>query len=215
MTILITAFDPFDGETMNPAWEAVKKLPDEILGAKIVKVEIPTVFDRAASVIIDRIRAEGPDYILSIGQAGGRSAMTVEFVGINWQDGRIPDNEGFQPLGQVLEEDGAAAYFSTLPVKAMVCEMRKAQVPSFISYTAGTYVCNAVLYRTLHYIQKNKLDCRAGFIHVPYTPAQAVDKPLGTPTMDAATIAAGIEAAVRALLQMPAENPAGSMGQTE
>lgn len=215
MTILITAFDPFGGETINPAWEAVNRLADEIAGAKIVKLQIPTAFGRASQAIVERIQEVRPDHILSIGQAGGRSAMTVEFVGINWQDGRIPDNDGFWPLGEPLEKDGDAAYFATLPVNAMVTQMRGAGVPAFISYSAGTYVCNAVLYRILHYIQSNHLNCKAGFIHVPYSPKQAISKAQGTPTMDLATVQAGIEAAIYGILNSELDKSSGSMGQIE
>ena len=128
MTILITAFDPFGGEAINPAWEAVNQLDHEIAGAKIIKLQIPTAFMRASQVVAEAMAKVQPDYVLSIGQAGGRSAMTVEFVGINWQDGRIPDNDGFQPTGKPLEEAGDAAYFATLPTAAMVTQMRAAGV---------------------------------------------------------------------------------------
>ena len=215
MTILITAFDPFGGEKINPAWEAVQGLPDEIGGAKLVKLQIPTVFGNASEVIVRRIKEVRPDFILSIGQAGGRSAMTVEFVGINWQDGRIPDNSGFQPVGELLEKEGETAYFSTLPVTAMVLAMREAGVPAFISYSAGTFVCNAVLYRVLHHIHSNQLEAKAGFIHVPYSTGQGVTKPVGTPTMDLETIKAGIEAALRAMIEPTTKRSNPPMGQTE
>lgn len=215
MTILITAFDPFGGEAINPAWEAVNQLDHEIAGAKIIKLQIPTAFMRASQVVAEAMAKVQPDYVLSIGQAGGRSAMTVEFVGINWQDGRIPDNDGFQPTGKPLEEAGDAAYFATLPTAAMVTQMRAAGVPTFMSYSAGTYVCNAVLYRLLYHIQKNNLNCKAGFIHVPYSPDQAVNKPQGTPTMDLATIQTGIQAAVYGILNPVLNKSPDSMGQTE
>lgn len=215
MTILITAFDPFGGEAINPAWEAVQGLADEIGGAKLIKLQIPTVFESASEVIFNKMKDIEPDVVLCVGQAGGRSALTVEFIGINWQDGRIPDNAGFQPVGEPLEVTGETAYFATLPVNAMVLEMRRANVPAFLSYSAGTYVCNAVLYRVLHHIATNGLNCRAGFIHVPFSTGQGLDKPPGTPTMALETIRAGLEAAVRGILKPSFENFAGSMGQTD
>lgn len=215
MTILITGFDAFGGETTNPAWNAVQALPDAIDGVRIEKLRIPTVFADGPRRVIEAMEAAAPDYVLSIGQAGGRSAMTVEFVGINWQDGRIPDNAGIQPDGTLLEETGETAYFTTLPVRSMIAAMRQAGVPAFVSYTAGTFVCNAVLYRVLHRISTRDLKIKAGFIHVPYLPSQAVDKPPGTPVLDQDTIRRGIEAAIRGMLQPTGEAEVLSLGRTE
>ena len=214
MKILITGFDPFGGETANPAWEAVKGLPDELAGATLKKIEIPTAFHRAARLIIDTMAAFRPDAVLMVGQAGGRSALTPEFVGINWQNGRIPDNDGFQPTGAFLEPDGETAYFATIPLSDMVASIRTAGIPAFVSYSAGTYVCNAVLYRVLHHISRNDLPCLAGFIHVPHTPDQAVDKSESTPSMAAETIRRGLEAALLGIIQPLGGDPAGPSGQT-
>lgn len=200
MKVLITGFDPFGGESINPAWEAVKLLPDEIAGAQIVKLQIPTVVNKSIQKIYDSICAEKPDILLSIGQAGGRFAVTPERVAINITDARIPDNEGNQPIDVPIFEDGDAAYFSNLPVKAMVQAIKDAGYPSVLSNTAGTYICNHVMYGILYYIKKEFPNIRGGFIHVPYAASQVVNKP-ATPSMSLADIAASIEAAVKAAVE--------------
>ena len=149
-TVLVTGFDPFGGETVNPAYEAVKLLPGEIAGARIVKQEIPTAFTRSAVAIEQALEREHPDIVISVGQAGGRSTLTVEQVAINLAEARIPDNDGEQPLGTPLRTDGDTAYFATVPVKAMVGNVRAHNLPAFVSYTAGTYVCNSVMYNMLY-----------------------------------------------------------------
>ena len=140
MKILLTGFDPFGGETVNPAFEAVKLLPDTIAGAEIVKQEVPTEFIRAGEVLEAAIQANQPDVVICIGQAGGRSAITPEKVAINLMDGRIADNAGYQPIDVTIQEDGETAYFTSLPVKAMVQNIKDAGIPSALSYTAGSYV---------------------------------------------------------------------------
>lgn len=214
MKILVTGFDPFGGESVNPALEAVLALPDQIAGATITKLEIPTVFKKGAKTVFDAIEKENPDVVLSIGQAGGRSAMSVEFVGINWADGRIPDNEGNRPLGEKIFEDGESAYFSTLPVKAMVQSMRERGIPAFLSYTAGTYVCNDVMYSVLYYLSKNHPSTKGGFIHVPFLANQVVDKANGTPFMTKEAIVEGLVAAIEAIATAD-DDIEVSMGETE
>lgn len=214
MKILLTAFDPFGGEVVNPALEAVKRVKENINGAEIIKLEIPTVFRKGPKTIFQKIDELNPDVVLSIGQAGGRSAIAVEFVGINWADGRIPDNDGNQPIGEKIFEDGETAYFSNLPVKAMVENIRKNNLPAFVSYTAGTYVCNDVLYSVLYYIHKHNKEMKSGFIHVPFAPDQAIDKPNGTPTMSIEDITRAIEYAIEAILEND-EDIEKSMGQME
>jgi len=214
MKILLTAFDPFGGEKVNPALEAVKMVDDKIKDAEIVKLEIPTVFSKGPKKIFEKIEEINPDVVLSIGQAGGRSAMSVEFVGINWADGRIADNEGNQPVGQKIFEDGETAYISTLPVKSMVENIRKNGIPAHLSYTAGTFVCNDVLYSVLYYIDKNKKDMKSGFIHVPFAADQVVDKPNGTAFMSLEMIAKAITHAIEAIIE-PGDDANISMGETE
>ena len=201
MKILITGFDPFGGESVNPAFEAVKLLPDTIAGAQIIKLEVPTQFLRAGAVLEAAMEEHQPDVVLCIGQAGGRAAITPEKVAINLMDGRIPDNAGYQPVDAPIQEDGETAYFSTLPVKAMVQKMRAAGIPAALSYTAGTYVCNYLMYTLLYLIDKKFPTVRGGFVHVPYAMEQAVNKPLGTPSMDLYQIARGLEKAVEAIVE--------------
>ena len=199
MKILLTGFDPFDREKVNPAFEAVKLLPDTIAGAQIVKLEVPTQFVRAGEVLEAAMAEHKPDVVICVGQAGGRAAITPEKVAINLMDGRIPDNAGYQPVDVPIRADGPAAYFATLPVKAMVQRMRDAGIPAAVSYTAGTYVCNYLLYTLLYLIDKKYPNVRGGFIHVPYAMEQVINKPLGTPSMDLRQIARGLETAVEAV----------------
>ncbi len=197
MKVLITGFDPFGGETINPAWEAVKAIKNEIAGAQIFKMQIPTVVNKSIEKIHEKMVEIHPDIVISVGQAGGRFGVTPERVAINITDARIPDNEGNQPIDIPIFEDGDDAYFSNLPVKAMVQAIKDAGYPSVLSNTAGTYICNHVMYGILYYIKKEFPGVRGGFIHVPYAASQVVDKP-GTPSMAIADIAASLEAAVRA-----------------
>lgn len=199
MKILITGFDPFGGENVNPAYEAVKLLPDTIAGAEIIKLEVPTRFHRAGAVLEDAMQRHKPDAVICVGQAGGRAAITPEKVAINLMDGRIPDNAGYQPVDAPIREDGETAYFTSLPVKAMVQRMRDAGIPAAVSYTAGTYVCNYLLYTLMYLIDKKYPNVRGGFIHVPYAMEQVINKPLGTPSMDLRQIARGLETAVEAV----------------
>jgi len=197
--ILVTGFDPFGGEKVNPAYEAVKLLPDSIAGADIIKLEIPTVFTRSVSVVEEGIKKHQPDVVLSIGQAGGRSSITVEKVAINLAEARIPDNDGEQPLDQKLKEDGDTAYFATIPVKAMVNHIRENGIPANVSYTAGTYVCNSIMYNVLYMTHKSYPNIKAGFIHVPFSTEQAAQKPDGIASMPVETISKAIEYALEVI----------------
>lgn len=201
MKILVTGFEPFGGEKLNPAYEAVKLLPDDIAGAEIIRLEIPTSFSRCAPAVEEGIRSCGPDAVLCAGQAGGRSCVTVERIAINLADAGIPDNLGEQPVDRPLEIDGPAAYFSTLPVKAMVKNIREGGIPCQLSYSAGTYVCNCLMYELLHMAARWYPQVRAGFIHVPFAEEQAVNKPGGTPSASLATIARALELAVEAVVK--------------
>ena len=198
MKILITAFEPFGGESVNPAQEAVALVKDEIAGARIVKCTVPVVFGKAIETVCSAIDRELPDAVLCIGQAGGRFHLTPERVAINVDDACIPDNEGNRPVDRPIAADGAPAYFATLPVKAMVEAIRKAGVPASLSNTAGTYVCNHLMYGVLHHLACFHPEIRGGFMHVPYLHEQVMDKP-NTPSLSASEIAAGIEAALKAI----------------
>ncbi len=199
MKILVTGFDPFGGETVNPAYEAVKLLPDTIGGAQIFKLEIPTVFSLSGPAVEEGIKKYQPDVVLCVGQAGGRASISVEKVAINFVDARIPDNNGEQPLDEPLQADGPAAYFSTLPVKSMVQHVKDAGLPCYLSFTAGTYVCNSIMYNVLYMCEKRYPGIRAGFIHVPYACGQVIDKANTTPSMPLETIAKSLEYAIEAI----------------
>jgi pyroglutamyl-peptidase len=200
MKILITGFDPFGGESINPALEAVKKLPDTILGQEVIKIEIPTVFRKSLEKIEENIQKHNPDVVISIGQAGGRFGITPERVAINIDDARIKDNEDNQPIDISIHEDGEAAYFSNLPIKAMVKEMNDNGIPASVSNTAGTFVCNHVMYGVLYLIDKKYPNIRGGFIHVPYIPSQVTTKP-NTPSMSIDDIAKGLELSIKAVIE--------------
>lgn len=199
MKIIVTGFDPFGGEAINPALETIKSLPKTIAGAEIIIVEVPTVFDKAARVLEEKMAEHEPDAVLCIGQAGGRADLTPERVAINQDDARIPDNEGQQPIDRTIRPDGPAAYFSTLPIKAMVEAIRSVGIPASVSNTAGTFVCNHLMYQALYLTEKRFPNTKAGFLHIPYLPEQVVDKP-GLPSMSLETIVKGIEAAISAMV---------------
>lgn len=198
MKVLITGFDPFGGERVNPAWEAVKAMKSNIDGIEVVKLQIPTVFKKSAEKLYAGIEEHKPDVVICIGQAGGRYDISVERVAINMDDGRIPDNEGYQPIDTPVYADGESAYFATLPIKGIVEEVKLAKIPASVSNTAGTYVCNHIMYSLLYYISKNNLNIKGGFIHVPYITEQVVDKK-NMPYMEVSTITKALECAVQAL----------------
>lgn len=200
MQILVTGFDPFGSDKINPAIEAVKKLPDTIKGAKIIKLEIPTVFNKSAQVVHQAIVKEQPDYVLNVGQAGGRSALTPERVAININDGRIPDNDGYQPLDEPIQPDGDTAYFTQLPIKAMAKAIRAAGLPAIVSNTAGTYVCNHIFYQVQYMRTKEFPKLKAGFIHIPFLPEQVITRP-NQPSMALADIVKGLTAAIGAIVE--------------
>lgn len=198
MKVLITGFDPFGGEKINPAWEAVKALPDNIDGIEVVKLQIPTVFKKSAKKLFENIDSVKPDVVICVGQAGGRYEFSVERVAINIDDGRIPDNDGYQPVDSPVFEDGENAYFSTLPIKAIAEEVKKVGIPSAVSNTAGTYVCNHIMYSLLYYLNKNNLNIKGGFIHVPFIPEQVVEKK-NTPYMELTRITKALEISIKAI----------------
>ena len=200
MKILVTGFDPFGGEPINPAIESVKRLPDNIAGAEIIKLEIPTVRKKSLEKIEKAINEHNPDIILSIGQAGGRFDISIERVGINLDDFRIPDNEGNQIIDEPIFPDGENSYFVKLPVKAMVQNVQKNNIPASVSYTAGTFVCNHVLYGVLYLLEKKYKGKKSGFIHIPFLPQQVVDK-RNMPSMELNTIVKGLTAAIEAIVK--------------
>lgn len=193
MKLLITGFAPFGGQTVNPSWEAVQALPDAIGPWQLTKRCLPVIFGQAAAMALaeaERIRA---DAVLSIGQAGGRSAVTPEMVGINLRHAAMPDQAGSCPQDAPVVPDGPAAYFSTLPVRRMAQAVQAADVPALVSYSAGAYVCNDLLYLLLHRFSGTGV--RAGFIHVPYLPEQ------GSPSLPLDDLIRALTAAIRAMAE--------------
>ena len=196
--ILVTGFEPFGGESINPSWEAVKRLPEEIDGYAIEKLELPVEFGRCAQLAEATVLAASPAAVVCVGQAGGRNNVTPERVGINLKDARIPDNGGAQPKEEPIDPNGPDAYFSTLPVSAMVQAMREAGVPAQASLTAGAYVCNDLLYEVLHKLHRRGIDIPAGFVHVPFIPEQVLDK--NAPSLPLEQIITALEAGIRAVI---------------
>lgn len=197
MTILITAFEPFQQETINATMEALALLPDSAHGHTLIKRILPVVFGQAIAAIQQLVDALSPDAVICLGQASGRVDINPERVAINIMDARIPDNAGNQPQDAPIRADGPAAYFSTLPIKQMVRAMKEAGVAASVSNTAGTFVCNNLMYGLLDHLARTGKDIPAGFIHIPATPAQAAERP--SPSMSPETAAKGLTAAIAAM----------------
>ena len=195
--VLVTGFDPFAGEQLNPSWEICKRLPPEIAGARIETCRAPCEFRRSIEVVAEAIERHRPMAVVSLGQAGGRTHLSVERVAINVNDARIDDNAGSKPIDEPVAANGPAAYFATLPIKAMAIAMREAGAPAEVSNTAGTYVCNHLMYGVLHYLAGSGSAARAGFIHVPYAEEQALGI-AGRPSMSIDTMVKGVRAAIEA-----------------
>lgn len=192
--LLITGFDPFGGETINPSWESVKLLQTEIGEYSLTKLEIPTVFYEGAQKVIQKAEEIQPDVILCIGQAGGRSAITPEVVAINLMEASIPDNTGNQPINQPIIKDGENAYFSNIPVREIVTALKNRDIPAALSFSAGAFVCNQVLYSLLHRFKNTNV--KIGFIHLPFLPEQAKEK---YPSLALETLVKGLEIIINTL----------------
>ncbi|MBC8586878.1 pyroglutamyl-peptidase I [Paratissierella segnis] len=205
MKVLVTGFSPFGGEDINPAYEAIRGLEDTIQGALIIKKEIPTVFGKSIEELNKIIEVENPDIVICVGQAGGRFDITVERVAINIDDAGIADNEGNQPIDRKIYEDGDNAYFSSLPIKAIVKNIKDSGIPAGISNTAGTYVCNHLMYGLLYLINNKYTRIKGGFIHVPFLPEQAVSK-RNTPSMSVENITKGLKLAIEASIKFQEPN---------
>ncbi|CRF31976.1 Pyrrolidone-carboxylate peptidase [Brachyspira suanatina] len=196
MKILITGFEPFDKEIINPSWETVNSLHNIIEGNEIIKLKLPTVFKKSYNKLFGNLENIKPDIVICVGQAGGRYEISLERVAINIDDARIKDNEGNQPMDEIIFNDGENAYFSTLPIKRIKEELNKISIPAAISNTAGTFVCNHIIYSLLYYIKKNDLNIKGGFIHVPYIIEQILDKP-NTPYMTKDMIVKALEVIIK------------------
>jgi pyroglutamyl-peptidase len=197
--VLVTGFEPFGGEEVNPSWEICGRLPAAIGRARVRTLHVPTQFRRAIEIVAGAIVEHEPRLVILLGQAGGRACLSVERVAINVDDARIPDNAGSQPVDEPVAPAGPAAYFATVPVKAMAAAIREAGVPAEVSNSAGTFVCNHLFYGVLHFMASSGRPARTGFIHVPWLDSQAVARP-GEPAMALATMARGVEAAIAAAL---------------
>ncbi len=190
--LLITGFEPFGGENKNPSWDALKLIPDQIADFDLIKLEIPVVFGLSAKKVINKAEEIGADVILCIGQAGGRDAITPEMIGINLRFARIPDNKGNEPRDEKILESGENAYFTTIPARKISEEITKRGIPSKVSYSAGAYVCNDVIYSLLDHFKAT--DVKVGFIHVPYSVEQNKE-----PSMKLEDIATAIITAIEAI----------------
>jgi len=194
-TILLTGFEPFNGAALNPSWEAVRALDGwSGPGFQVAARQLPCVFGRANVALLEAVGAVHPDIVIAVGQAGGRSEISLERVAINVDDALMPDNAGAQPIDTPIIGDGPAAYFSTLPIKAVVRALRLRGFPAGVSQTAGTFVCNHVFYGLMHHAANTSL--KAGFIHVPFLPEQAADRPERPPSMALKDIIDGLRIAV-------------------
>jgi len=215
--VLITGFEPFGKDTVNPSWEAVSILPDQTEYAVIAKRKMPVEYDRVAVLLDAAIKEEQPDAVICVGQAGGRAELTPEMVAINIKDARIADNAGVLCSGEAICEEGPAAYFATVPVKRMAAAMREAGVPASVSYTAGTYVCNNIMYHLMHMLEHRYPHIKGGFIHIPFDCGQVLMRPAGTPSLPLELMAKGLEAAVDAVAEVLEKNNgdlAGATGET-
>ncbi len=200
MKILLTGFEPFGGECINPSWEAVEQLLPPA-GTELVRLRLPVVFREAGELLAIALAAEKPDLVLCVGQAAGRDAITPERLGVNLVDASIPDNAGFQPKEEPVIPGAPTACFARLPVKALAEAIRASGVPARVSNSAGLFVCNALLYRLLHEIETGYPQMRGGFVHVPCLPEQAerLGKGAGLPSMPLAEIVRGLQAGLELL----------------
>ncbi|MBV9016473.1 MAG: pyroglutamyl-peptidase I [Alphaproteobacteria bacterium] len=196
MKALVTGFEPFGPDAVNPSREAVLRLPVRLGELAIETRILPTVFGQAIAALEDALVTTRPHIVLCVGLAGGRAELSLERVAINVDDARIPDNDGQQPIDRPIVTDGPAAYFTGLPVKAAVQALRAAGLPAAVSNTAGTFVCNHVFYGLMHRIATEHRTVRGGFLHVPYLPSQAAGL-AGAPSMALDEIARGIEIILR------------------
>ncbi len=194
-TILLTGFEPFNGAAINPSWEAARALDGWTgPGFQVAARLLPCEFGRVNIALLEAVEAVHPDIVIAVGQAGGRSEISLERVAINVDDAAIPDNAGAQPVDNPIIADGPAAYFGTLPVKAIVRALRLRGFPAGVSQTAGTFVCNHVFYGLMHHAAGTGL--KAGFVHVPFLPEQAAERPERPPSMALQDIVDGLRIAV-------------------
>jgi pyroglutamyl-peptidase len=193
MKALVTGFDAFGGDKINPSSAALERLKRKVGKLSVQTAILPTSFARSAITLRGAIHEAQPDIVLCVGQAGGRHELSLERVAINVQDARIADNDGKQPIDRPVVRDGAPAHFASLPIKACVAELRRAGLPASVSNTAGTFVCNHIFYALMDMAGRHGLAFRGGFLHIPYLPEQAAQLGGGVPSMSVDDIAHGIE----------------------
>ncbi len=199
MKLLLTAFEPFGGDTVNSTQEILKMIPGTINGAGIVSVCLPVVFGRSVDLLREMIEQERPDAVLCLGQAGGRPVLTPERIAINLEDASLPDNAGQQPVDQAVFPEGPDAFFSTLPVREMTEAIRKEGLPAELSNSAGTFVCNQLMYGLLYLLEREFPGVRGGFLHLPYLKEQADAHP-GSFGLTREELARGVIAAIRSVI---------------
>ncbi len=197
--LLLTGFEPFGGEPVNPAVEAVRRLQGRVIGSfEIVGLELPTVFGQSTERLLTAIQQYEPEVVIALGQAGGREGISFERIAVNLNDANIADNAGYQPVDEPVVPVGPAAYWTTLPVKRMVDRLRGEGIPASLSLSAGTFVCNHLFYGLMHHLAVSGNSIRGGFIHVPYLPEQAERHP-GAPSMSLEQLVIGLERAIEVL----------------
>ena len=200
MKILLTGYEPFGGETINPALKAVKQLHGQTIGgAQVVSAQLPVVWDAVLPKFVAALEEHQPDVVISIGQAGGRAKITPEYIGINLMNGK--DNAGVVKAAEPIAPGAPDGYFTTLPVMQMVAAMNEAHIPAALSYTAGTYLCNFMAYSVRHHVVAHKLNIKSCFIHIPYLPEQVTGKPANTPSMPLETIVAGLRECIKVIAE--------------
>lgn len=200
MRILVTGFEPFGQDEVNPSLELLKKLPSQILKADIIKLEVPVVRGKALDKIREAIKEYSPDVVLSVGQFTGRADVSIERIAINIDDYSMPDNEGNQPVDEPVIKDAPSAYFMTIPIKAILNKLIENKMPASISNSMGTYLCNHVAYGVANIISQYE-NMKSGFIHIPILPEQAVNKPTKTPSMSLETSTRAIELVIEAIVE--------------
>lgn len=202
-TILLTGFEAFGGEKINPSWEAVKQLDQLIIDEhQLIARQLPCSFTGSSQRLIQLLEELQPQIVLNIGQAGGRLDISLERVAINLDDARIADNLGAQPIDQTIIKDAPSAYFTNLPLKAILQTARSNGVPASISYSAGTFVCNHVFYTLMHWINTVNPAIKGGFIHIPYLPEQAAAL-VAQPSMTQETVISGLKIIIKTIIATP------------
>ncbi len=208
MQLLLTAFEPFGGETKNPSLEAARHIKDlSFPGASVLVEELPVDRYSAVEVALETLRQSQPDIMIMLGEAGGRFRINPERIAINIDDFRIPDNAGNQPSGEPIVEGGPAAYFSTLPIRAITQRLIGAQIPAAISNSAGTHLCNRVFYSVMHAIAAEGATTKAGFIHLPYLHEQTIPKPVDQASLSLDSIVEGVRLAIEVTLKALTTKP--------